>query len=91
MALTSNQYSVTSTPTLLVDQSPSGVRVTLHNLDQGNPVYINGASSVSTVTGFRIDAKQIVQFDLNPSEQLWGVTSPNTSSTVAIIRQTQYA
>lgn len=76
---------------MLVDQSPSGVRVTLHNIDQGNPVYINGASSVSTVTGFRVDAKQIVQLDLNPSEQLWGVTSANTNATVSIIRQTQYA
>lgn len=91
MALTSNQYAVDGTAVLLVDQSPSGVRLTLHNIDQGNPIYVNGQSTVSSVTGFRVDAKQIVQLTLNAGEQLWGIAGAGQTATIAIIRQTQYA
>ena len=91
MALTTNQYSVDGTAVLLVADSPSGIRVTLHNTDQGNPVYINGASTVSSVTGFRIDAKQVVQLTLNASEQLWGICGAGQTAVVAILKQTQYA
>jgi hypothetical protein len=91
MALTTNQYSVDGTAVLLVSDSPSGVRVMLHNTDQGAPVYINGQSTVTTVTGFRIDAKQVVQLVLNPSEQLWAIAGTGQNPVVAILKQTQYA
>jgi hypothetical protein len=91
MALTSNQYSVTSTPALVALDSPSGVRVTLHNTDQGTPVYVNGSSSVSTVTGFRMDAKDKLQLTLNAGEQVWAVCASGQSAVLAVLRQTQYA
>lgn len=91
MALGSNQYSVTSTPALVALDSPSGVRVTLHNTDQGTPVYINGSSSVSSVTGYRLDAKDKIQITLNPGEQLWAVCGSGQTAVVSVLRQTQYA
>lgn len=91
MAVTTNQYAVTSTATLVVDQSPSGVRVTLHNIDQGNAVYVGSSSAVTSVTGFRMDAKDKLQVTLNPSEQLWAVCANAQTATLAVIRQTQYA
>lgn len=91
MALASNNYTIDGTAVLISNDSASGCRITLHNTDQGTPVFINGASTVTSVTGFRIDAKQIVQLTLNPSEQLWGICSTGQSAVVSVIRQTQYA
>ena len=91
MALTTQQTAVNSTAALLVDNSPSGLRVTLHNTDQGSPVYIGASSAVSTATGFRMDAKDKLQLTLNPSEQVWAICASGQTATVAVIRQTQYA
>ena len=91
MSLTTNQYAINATATLVVDQSASGVRCTLHNIDQGNPVYVGASSSVTSVTGFRMDAKDKLQVTLNPSEQLWAICAANQTATLAVVRQTQYA
>lgn len=91
MALQTNNYTVNATATLIASDSPSGVRVRVHNTDQGNPVYVGSSSSVSTVTGFRVDAKQAFDVLLNPSEQLWAICATAQSAVVSIIRQTQYA
>lgn len=91
MALQSNNYSVDGTAVLIALDSPSGCRLTIHNTDQGNPVYVNGSSGVSSVTGFRIDAKQVVQLTLNPAEQLWAICAAAQTAVVSVIRQTQYA
>ena len=91
MSLSTNQYAVNNTATLVCDQSASGARVTIHNIDQGNAIYVGGGSTVSSVTGFRLDAKDKFQFDLNPSEQLWAICAPNQTATLAVVRQTQYA
>lgn len=91
MALQSNNYSVDGTAVLIAVDSPSGVRLTIHNTDQGAPVYLNGGSSVTSVTGFRIDAKQVVQLTLNPSEQLWAICGTGQTAVVSVLRQTQYA
>jgi hypothetical protein len=91
MALSSNQYSVDGTAVLIAVDSPSGCRVTVHNTDQGNAVYLNGSSSVSSVTGYRLDAKDKLQLTLNASEQLWAICSSGQTAVVAVLRQTQYA
>ena len=91
MALASNNYTVDGTAVLIAVDSSSGCRVTVHNTDQGNAVYINGSSSVTSVTGFRVDAKQVVQLTLNPAEQLWAICAAAQTAVVSVIRQTQYA
>lgn len=91
MALTSNQYSVDGTAVMICDQSPSGVRVTIHNTDQGSPIFVNGGTSVSSVTGYRVDAKDKLQLTLNPSEQLWAICGAGQTAVVAVLKQTQYA
>ena len=90
MALTTNQYALNSTPVIVADQSPSGVQISLHNIDQGTPCFVGANSSVSSVTGFKLDAKDKVQLVLQPSEQLWAVCAAGQTSTLAVIRQTQY-
>ena len=89
--LQSNNYSVDGTAVLIAVDSSSGCRITVHNTDQGNAVYVNGGSSVSTVTGFRLDAKQVVQLTLNPAEQLWAICGQGQTAVVSVLRQTQYA
>ena len=89
--LQSNNYSVDGTAVLIAVDSSSGCRITVHNTDQGAPVYVNGGSSVSTVTGFRLDAKQVMQLTLNPSEQLWAICGTGQTAVVSVLRQTQYA
>lgn len=91
MAIASNNYTVDGTAVLIAADSPSGARLTIHNTDQGTPVYFNGGSTVTSVTGFRIDAKQIIQLTLNPSEQLWAISGSGQTAVVSVIRQTQYA
>lgn len=91
MAIASNNYTVDGTAVMIANDSPSGARLTIHNTDQGAPIYMNGNSSVTSVTGFRIDAKQIIQLTLNPSEQLWAICSQGQTAVVSVIRQTQYA
>jgi len=90
MALTTSQVAVNATPALVADQSPSGCRISLHNVDQGAPLWIGSSSTVSTATGFRLDAKDKVQLTLNANEQLWAVCANGSTPTLAVIRQTNY-
>ena len=90
MALTTSQVAVNATPALVADQSPSGCRISLHNIDQGAPVFLGASNTVTSSTGFRLDAKDKVQLTLNANEQLWVVCTNGSTSTLAVIRQTNY-
>lgn len=90
MALSTDNFSIDGTAVLVVDQSPSGMRVTVHNTSQSTPVYV-GNSDVTSVTGFRLDAKDKFQFQLNAGEQLWAICANSFTAVLSVLKQSQYA
>lgn len=85
MTLSTSQISVTTTPTLLCAPDDMSQRVTLHNNESSQQVYI-GDSGVTTSTGIHLDGKEERQITLNPGEGLWGV-SANTNSVSVMIQR----
>ena len=85
MTLTTAQISVTTAATLLCAANAQSQRVTVHNNESSQQVFI-GASDVTTSTGIHLDGKEERQITLNPGEGLWGV-SANTNSVGVMIQK----
>lgn len=85
MTLSTAQISVTTSPTLLCAPDDMSQRVTVHNNEASQQVFI-GASDVTTSTGIHLDGKEERQIILNPGEGLWGIAA-NTSSVGVMIQR----
>lgn len=85
MTLTTAQISVTTAATLLCAANAMSQRVTVHNNEASQQVFI-GDSGVTTSTGIHLDGKEERQIILNPGEGLWGV-SANTNSVSVMIQK----
>ena len=85
MTMTTAQISVTTAATLLCAANAQSQRVTVHNNESSQQVFI-GASDVTTSTGIHLDGKEERQITLNPGEGLWGV-SANTNSVGVMIQK----
>lgn len=90
MAISTDNFAIDGTAVLVVDQSPSGLKVHLHNVSQGTPIFIGKDSTVTSVTGFQIDAKDKVEFVLHAGEQLWAICANSSNAVLSVMRQTQY-
>lgn len=84
--ITNGQTVIGTTATALdgVWQNPS--RITIHNLDNTDSVYL-GQDSVTTTTGLELMKQATLQFELQPLEQLWAVSS-KTGHRISWLRQT---
>ena len=85
MTLSTAQISVTTSPTLLCAPDDMSQRVTIHNNEASQQIFI-GASDVTTSTGVHLDGKEERQITLNPGEGLWGI-SANTNSVSVMIQR----
>ena len=85
MTMTTAQISVTTAATLLCAANAQSQRVTVHNNESSQQVFI-GASDVTTSTGVHLDGKEERQITLNPGEGLWGI-SANTNSVSVMIQR----
>ena len=85
MTLSTAQISVTTSPTLLCAANAMSQRVTVHNNEASQQVFI-GPSDVTTSTGIHLDGKEERQITLNPGEGLWGI-SANTGSVSVMIQK----
>ena len=85
MTVTTAQISVTTAATLLCAANAQSQRVTVHNNENSQQVFI-GASDVTTSTGVHLDGKEERQITLNPGEGLWGI-SANTGSVSVMIQK----
>ena len=85
MTMTTAQISVTTSPTLLCAADDMSQRVTVHNNEASQQVFL-GDSGVTTSTGIHLDGKQERQITLNPGEGLWGI-SANTGSVSVMIQR----
>lgn len=90
MAINTDNYTIDGTAVLIANSSPSGCRIHIHNTTQGTPLWLGGNSSVTDVTGFRVDGKDQFEFILHPNEQLWAICANATTAVVSVMRQTQY-
>jgi hypothetical protein len=84
--ITSGQASVALTPTAIdgVWQNPS--RITIHNNDNQTNIWL-GADNVNTTNGLILLKEQSYQFELQPLEQLYAV-STKTGHIISWLRQT---
>jgi hypothetical protein len=85
MTMTTAQISVTTSPTLLCAANAMSQRVTVHNNETSQQIFL-GDSSVTTSTGIHLDGKEERQIILNPGEGLWGIAA-NTNSVGVMIQR----
>ena len=86
MTLTTAQISVTTAATLLCAANAQSQRVTVHNNENSQQVFI-GASDVTTSTGVHLDGKEERQITLNPGESLYGIAGGSYVVSVMIQKQ----
>jgi len=77
MAITSNQVTITTSPTPINNQDPDGTYMYIKVM--GNDTIYLGGASVTSETGLEIENDDgIVQIFLGPAEILYGVTEEET-------------
>lgn len=73
MAITTGHTTVGLTPSLIDGTSNSDFRLTIHNADSTQKVYVGGPN-VTTTTGLGIEKLETRQFDLYALERLYAVS-----------------
>lgn len=84
--ITSGQTAISTVATAIdgVWQNPS--RITLHNLDNTDSVFL-GQGTVTITTGLELMKQTTLQFELQPLEQIWAVSS-KAGHKISWLRQT---
>jgi hypothetical protein len=77
VGISTRQVTVTTTPTILVDDTAEAEEVHLHAAG-GQPVFL-GNSDVNTTSGFELDSGEKITLQ-NKNNPIYGVT--NTGTTV---------
>jgi len=86
MTLTTAQYTVGTAAVQIVPPDDMPQRVTVHNNDNAQQVYL-GNASVGTATGVHLDGKEERQITLNPGESLFAISAG--SHQISVMIQTQ--
>lgn len=86
MTLSTQQFAVTTTRQIIVTAAPSGQRVTVHNNDSGQQVFIGG-SDVTISNGLHVDGKEQKELTLNPGETLYAIAAGSYTISVMIQKQ----
>ena len=86
MIIATAQITVGTARVLLAAADDSAQRVTVHNNDSAQQVFLGG-SDVTTSNGVHLDGKQERQITLNPGESLYGIASNSYVVSVMIQKQ----
>ena len=86
MAITSGQMTAGTVATMVDGIHQMPYRITVHNGDQTDSLYL-GNASVTTTDGFSLDKGQILQLVINPLDALF-VVSTKGNHPVAWLRET---
>lgn len=86
MAITSGQMQATTVATMVDGIHQMPYRLTIHNADQTDALYL-GNASVTPSDGFSLDKGQIIQLVINPLDALF-VVSTKGSHLVTWLRET---
>lgn len=87
MAVTSAQVTVTTSAVALSSaetDSRGGESVAVKNTDATNAVYVGGTSGVTTSTGYKLGAGEVLALDLDMGESLYAISAG--SVVVAVLR-----
>ena len=79
MNIATAQITVGTARVLLAAADDSAQRVTVHNNESGQQVFLGG-SNVTTSNGVHLDGKEERQITLNPGESLYGIASGSYAS-----------
>lgn len=83
--ITSSQYTIDGVAVKLVASAIGHRKVIVHNFGSHN-VYMNGADTVTTSTGFVLDkAAGPITVVVAPDEELWGICLAGQTTTVAVL------
>ena len=86
MTIATAQITVGTARVLLAAADDSAQRVTVHNNESGQQVFLGG-SDVTTSNGVHLDGKQERQITLTPGESLYGIASNSYVVSVMIQKQ----
>lgn len=84
--LTAGTTAIGTAATMIDGNSIMPLRLTIHNNDNTDAVYLGG-SAVTTTVGFKMDKGVFFEIILNPLEQLYAV-STKAGHIISWIRQT---
>lgn len=83
--ITSAQYTVDGVAIKIVATAIGHRTAMIHN-HGSHPVYLNGANTVSTTTGFYVDKEcGIVSVKVSPDEELWAICAADQTVTVTVL------
>ena len=86
MTIATAQITVGTARVLLAAADDSAQRVTVHNNESAQQVFLGG-SDVTTSNGVHLDGKDERQITLNPGESLYGIASNSYVVSVMIQKQ----
>ena len=82
MAVSSAQFTVTTTPVKIVSADIAAENVHIHN--ETAIAYLGGDSSVSSTTGYKLDVNDKITL-ANHEGEIWAVSASSSTITVLII------
>lgn len=74
MAISSGQVTVGLTPTLIDGTYNSQFRLTIHNMNNDDSIYL-GDETVSPTTGLQLLKLETIQLTLNPLERIYAIST----------------
>lgn len=86
MNIATAQITVGTARVLLAAADDSAQRVTVHNNESAQQVFLGG-SDVTTSNGVHLDGKEERQITLNPGESLYGIAGGSYVVSVMIQKQ----
>jgi len=86
VTLSTQQFTVTTARQMIVTGAPSGQRVTVHNNESAQQIFIGGAD-VTTSNGLHVDGKEQKDLTLNPGESLYAIAASSYVISVMIQKQ----
>ena len=74
MAISSGQVTVGLTPTLIDGTHNSDFRLTIHNMNNDDSIYLGGPE-VTALNGLQLLKLETIQLHLNPLEQIYAIST----------------
>jgi hypothetical protein len=87
MAITTNQLTVGTVATIVDGTYNSNFRLTIHNIDNTDAVYLGGPD-VTIANGLVLQKEQTIQLEMAPLDSIYAVATKN-GHTISYMKQVQ--
>lgn len=74
MAISSGQVEVGLTPTLIDGTHNSNFKLTIHNMNNDDTIYL-GNQDVTATTGLQLLKLETIQIEMNPLESIYAIST----------------